>query len=300
MRIAYLLFVYRNPLLIGRLIGRLRSENARFFMHVDAKADIAPFETLAATDVTFTQRRVRVQWAEFSGVEAILTLIETALGSGQKFDYLWLLSGSEYPIKSRESIEAFLQKNLGAEFINLIKMPNAEAGKPLSRINTKRISSERPIARLAYKALAKAGFAQRDYRDHLKGLEPYAGNTWWTLSQKACHYVLDYARNNPSVVDFFRETFAPEEMFIHTILGNSPFCSRVRRNLVFEDWTQRAGHPETITAAHLPIFDKERVEVADVFGTGEALMARKFSDASPGLLDELDALGKASTAVLSY
>jgi len=57
------------------------------------------------------------------------------------------------------------------------------------------------------------------------------------LSRNACEYVVQFTDSNPKIESFFRDTFAPEETFIHTILGNSPLRERVRGNVLFEDWT---------------------------------------------------------------
>ena len=133
------------------------------------------------------------------------------------------------------------------------------------------------------------GLAQRDYRKHLGNLEPYAGNTWWALTVDAVNYILEFVEHNKHVVDYFRNMFAPEEAFFHTILGNSPFVSRVRRNLVYEDWSVSGAHPAMINEQHLALFEAhEKLNVADVYGYGELLFARKFSDDSLDLLQRMD------------
>jgi hypothetical protein len=112
-------------------------------------------------------------------------------------------------------------------------------GKPISRISTVRFESDKPVRRLAGRTLAKIGLAQRDFRRYLGGLEPYSGITWWTLSRQACEYVLQFTDENPRIERFFRDTFAPEETFIHTILGNSPLRDRIKGHLLYEDWTYK-------------------------------------------------------------
>ena len=287
MKIAYLLFAYKNPKLIQRTIECLADEDCSFFVHIDAKIDIAQFASIRSNNVHFTNRRILVGWAEFSGVEAILLLIREALAAPQHHDYFVLLSGSEYPVRSREYIQKFLQKNRGQEFITMSKMP--APGKPLSRINTLRYPTSRPVLRFLFRVLAKFGLAQRDYRKHLGGLEPYAGITWWTLSREACQYVVDFKERDQILIKFLENTFAPEESYIHTVLGNSPFKQRARRNLLFEDWTPREkgktltaqwhALPALIDEAHCEFFEsKEEVTVDDLHGPGEMLFARKFSD----------------------
>jgi hypothetical protein len=285
--VAFLVFAYKNPQVIKRAIRALSSDACAFFIHIDLKSDIESFSCIGGMNVFFSHKRLPVHWGEFSGNEAIAGLIRQALESPRHYDYLVLLSGSEYPLRSSAYILEFLEKNRESEFISLVKMP--APGKPLSRIRTIRYPSDQPVRRFAGRALAKLGFAQRDYRKYLGGLEPYSGSTWWALSREVCDYMLRFTASNPDVERYFRNTFAPEEAFFHTILGNSPFCPRIRRNLVYEDWSASRPHPAMINEVHLKHFiSHEKVWLEDMYGSEEALFARKFSDDNLGLLDRID------------
>ncbi len=286
-RIAYLVFAYKNPQVLRRAIGTLSSEACAFFIHIDLKRSIDEFSCIRGENVLFSQKRVPVYWGEFSGIDAILLLIRQALQRSEHYDYFVLLSGSEYPLRSSEYIRTFLAENGGSEFMSLVKMP--APGKPISRISTLRIPSDKPLRRFAVRALAKLGLAQRDYKKYLGGLEPYAGNTWWALSREACEYILRFMESNQHVEKYFRNTFAPEESFFHTIMGNSPLRPRIRRNLVYEDWSVRGAHPGMITDAQVRLFEaQEKVCVEDMYGSGEVLLARKFSDDDLGLVERID------------
>jgi hypothetical protein len=171
-------------------------------------------------------------------------------------------------------------------------MPNSEAGKPISRLNTLRLQSDRLLAlQIAVKVLARLHLVTRDHRKYLGSLQPYSGNTWWALTSEACRYILSFVEQYQAVVDFFENTFAPEETFFHTILGNSDFKSRMRRNLVYEDWSTQGAHPEMIGERDLAFFEAQiSVTVDDVFGSGEVLFARKYSDETLQLIDRVDAM----------
>jgi hypothetical protein len=74
-------------------------------------------------------------------------------------------------------------------------------------------------------------------------------------------------------------------------LGNSEFRARVKRNLLYEDWTKQGAHPEMIGEPHIAEFEaREIVEINDGFGKGELLFARKFSDETVSLLDRIDTM----------
>jgi hypothetical protein len=287
MKIAYLILAHQNPRLLQRVIKTLSSENCAFFIHIDRKSSMEQFSGIAGKHIFFSTERLPVYWGEFSQVEAALLLVQQALASQQHFDYFILMQGSDYPLRSETYIHNFLEQNRGLEFMDLVKMP--APGKPLSRINTVRYPSNQPIRRFAARVLAKLGLAQRDHRKYLGGLEPFSGGACWALSREACQYVLEFMDRNPHVGKFFQNTPAADEALFHTILGNSAFGSRIRKNLVYADWSAEGSHPEIITQQQVDHFGvQEKVWLDDVYGSGEALFARKFCDDNLALLEQID------------
>lgn len=285
MRIAYLIMVHKNPRLLKRAILTLNSANSGFFIHVDKKSNIKEFSTIHGGNVVFSKKRIPVYWGEFSQVKAILMLMQQAMEDPKPYDYFILISGSDYPLRSPKYIHTFLEKNRGFNFMDLIKMP--APGKPLSRINTLRYQSDKPIRRLAMRALAKIGLAQRDHRKYLGNLEPYSGGTW-ALTRDACQYIFDFVECNPHVTNYFQDTFAPDEAFFHTILGNSPFANRIKRGLYYTEWSGGA-HPFIIDDRHVAFFEAtEQILLTDMYGSGEVLFARKFSDGNIAILERVD------------
>jgi hypothetical protein len=289
MKIAYLVLAHMNPGVVERAIGALDSEDCAFFVHIDQKSDITKFSRIAGKNIFFTEKRVPVYWGQFSQVEAILMLLQKAMKGPDRYDYFVLVSGSDYPLRSASYISAFFREHYGTEFISLVRVPSEAAGKPLSRMNTFVLPSSQPVRRFLVRAMAKLGLAERDYRKYLGGLEAYSGSTWWALTREACQYILDFTEDNPKVAAYFRNTFASDEAYIHTILGNSKFQSRIRRNLMYDDWTARGASPETISDQHIARFGSQpEVTLDDVYGIGEALFARKFSDDQLALLQTVD------------
>jgi hypothetical protein len=287
MKIAYLILTHKNPNLLKRTIGALSSDGCAFFIHVDLKADIREFSGIGGKNIFLSEHRIPVYWGDFSQVEATIRLMRQALGSSARYDYFVFLQGSDYPIRSSGYIEEFVKRNSDGEFMSLVKMP--APGYPLAKINKLRYPSDKPVRRFASRALGKLGLAQRDYRKCLGGLEAYSGDACWALSREASASILEFAARNPHVERYFRHTFTSDEMFFHTILGNSPLRPRVRRGLVYRDWPVPGAHPAMLTDAHITFFEEhEQVWLEDQFGSGEALFARKFSDERLDLLDRID------------
>jgi len=290
MKIAYLTLVHDNPGVLKRLLSALSCEDCGFFIHVDRKADIRRFSGVNGDNIFLSEERVSVYHSGFTMVEATLLLLREALSRPQDHDYFVLLGGTHYPLRSKEYIHRFLEKNRGSEFISMARMPNDALGMPLSKLDRIWFEEDEPVRRFLSRTLAKVGLAQRDHRKCLGALEPYGGSQWWALTGEACRYIIEFVQSNESLPRFFRNTCCPDEMFFHTILGNSPFSSRVRRNFTYLHMP--AGErPVFLNAAHLHQVEScDRPWIDDGWGSGEALFARKFSDDNLKLLDRIDAM----------
>lgn len=290
MKIAYLTLVHDNPGVLKRLIAALMCKDCGFFIHIDRKADVRQFSGINGDNIFLSEQRIPVYHSGFSQVEATLLLLRGALSRRQDYDYFVLLSGTHYPLQSKEYIHRLLEKNRGSEFISMARMPNDAYGMGLSKLNRIWFEEDQSVRRFLSRVLAKVGLAQRDYRKCLGGLEPYGGSNWWALTKEACWYTIEFVEANANLSRFFRNTCCPDEMFFHTILGNSPFRSRVRRNFTYLQWP--AGQrPSVLNSAHIQQIELvDRPWIDDEWGSGEALFARKFSDGNLKLLDRIDAM----------
>jgi hypothetical protein len=289
MRIAYLMTVHRNPLLLQRLIGTLSIHGSGFFIHIDRKTDIGKFSGIGGDSVFLSEERIPVYWGEFSQVEATIRLMRQALARRENYDYFVFLQGGDYPIRSGAYIQRFFEANRGHEFINITRMP--APGYPLSKINKVWYPPRKPLRHIAAGALAKLGLADRDYKKYLGGLEAYAGHACWALSRRACEYIVQFAESNPHVEKYFRDTCTPDEMYFHTVLGNSPFQAHTRRNLVYQapTWSIRDEHRHQLSSQQVSLFSShEKFMVSDEWGAGEILIARKFSDDRLEVVDRID------------
>jgi hypothetical protein len=292
MKIAYLMLVHSNPQLQKRVIKTLSCDGCGFFIHVDAKSDFRQFSDISGENVTFIEPRMPVYWCEHSQVQATMLLIRQALSDPANYDYLVLLQGSDYPLRSGSYIRKFFDENRGLEFLSIVRMPTP--GFPLSKINRIRYPSQKPMRRFVARAGGRIGLAQRDYRKYLVGLQAYAGDACWALTRGACEYLVEFALKNPHLEQYFQNTVTSDEMFFHTILGNSPFRTRCRRSLLYREYPPDVLHPALISDKHIQLFEaQDRVLVDDVWsGSGEILFARKFSDETLCVVDRIDEMIK--------
>ncbi|MBE9036803.1 beta-1,6-N-acetylglucosaminyltransferase [aff. Roholtiella sp. LEGE 12411] len=295
MNLAYLVLAHNTPNHLCKLIDALNSPNVQFFIHIDAKSNNSLFkEKINHQNVAFIQDRVSVYWGEFSTIKATINLIREALNSQHKFDYLILISGSDYPLKSASYINDYFAQRAGTEFINLVEMPNQEVSKLLDRLYKYQPQTldnngfYRIVMRIFSAVINKVLPWKRDYKKGLGNLKPYGGSQWWALSADACHYILSFVETNPKIVKFFQNTLTPDEIFFQTIIGNSRFREKVAKNLTFTQW-QGVEHPELINMEQLQTLKKmDKIMEHNIYGSGELLFARKFKDESSELTNFID------------
>jgi hypothetical protein len=149
-RTAYLILAHHQPSHLKRLVAALSCNSSAFFIHLDEKADASQFAELSSRQVQFTPKRIAVFWGDFSQVEAILVLIQTAMSHPSTFERFVLLSGVDYPLRSAVEIQDFFAEHANREFINLVPMPCDFAGKPITRLSDFKLrpASTNPVRKL--------------------------------------------------------------------------------------------------------------------------------------------------------
>jgi hypothetical protein len=213
--------------------------------------------------------------------------MEAASEAGE-WDYYVMLSGADYPIRSHSEIIATLSR--GGEFINA--RPGFRPSKPESRVrrywmdgfDRRRWLSPRTwLFRGVEILLLLAGIRKRRY----PFAEVFSGVVWGALSGGCVRWMLDYLREHPRYVLFFRTALVPEEMFFATLVGASPFAGRIRGTVTFMDWDHPGASPPRIGPEHLPRLAPEARTNDDERGH-DRLFARKFDDRSGTVLDYID------------
>jgi hypothetical protein len=272
-RVAYVVSAYKYPQQLGRLLRRLSTPNASFAVHVDRKTKPSVYRAMRAAaedvpNVRFVSRHVS-HWGGFGHVRATLKGLADVVERSVPFDYVVLLTGQDYPLRSAAAIECFLAKAGGSSFMNHWPLPYPPWGPRggLDRLEDWHL--------ITYRRLHLALPLRRRLPG---GLKPYGGGGYWCLARPVAEDVHDFVRRNPAYVRFFEHVWTPDELFLQTIVLNSPLRDTiVNDNLRYIDWT-RTPAPAVLRASDFP----KLIESGKLF-------ARKF-DASVDekILDLLD------------
>ncbi len=282
MKIAYLITAYNNYNHLKKLLHALNNENVVFFVHIDKKSKM-PDNLYEFDNIIFIER-TKVWWAGWSQVDAIIRLIRIAVSYG--FDYYILLSGTDYPIRPN----SFLYKKLsaGGEFISLNEgfgIPNAEDRIKyyyFDGFDRRNLRSIRTGLYFLLERTVQLFFQKESYPFK----QIYFGPSWWALSHDCLRYVLDQIDNNKEYIRFFRTSWAPDESFIQTIIGNSRFFSNCNTNLTYVDWSSEQ-RPAWISQNHIELF-KKQVEFDSDYGKYIPFFARKFDDNGANMIELIE------------
>jgi hypothetical protein len=111
------------------------------------------------------------------------------------------------------------------------------------------------------------------------GYTPHGGWAYWCLSREHAEYVHRFAQTHPAFVKFFRFTKSADEIFLPTVLLNSPFKGQiVNDDLRYVDWSSNDCTPRILRCADVP-----------KLAASPKLFARKFdTTVDAAVLDLID------------
>lgn len=226
------------------------------FIHVDrgssfSKEDIIFLSGLPG--VVYVSRKLHVKWGGSSIVDCQLLLMEQALKKSD-FRYMHLISGQDYPLKPLGDFLDFFEQE-DREFIGGAHLPNPRWDhNTFTRIqhffftDWYRTKNEEQVDKM-WK------FAQWQDKMHIRRTLPtqvkhlYGGSAWFSLSRRCCQAVIDYTHKHPSLLRRFRFTFAPDEIYIHTVCRHVDFEGKKFSDNIYRyiDWQfSGANHPKSL------------------------------------------------------
>lgn len=287
MRCAFLVQCHKNPGQVNRMIHALEDPDFDFYIHPDAKSDIA--ESISKKPNVFIipkPERVDVEWSRISQVDATLRLINTACQHAD-YDYYCLLSGQDYPIQSTKAIKQMLSENSPANYIDLCE--TFEVNGVFSNFD-KRNSIFFPhwmIGRSLFQRIVRNVYIKmtggyfrtfpcfaRKNRYHF-----YFGSSWWCLSGQTISWMLEYLQSDQEFYHYYKNCICPDESFFQTLFMMSPEHGNRAEFLHYICW-QNESSPKFLT-----------IDDYDAIASSGKQFARKFDlDVDSTVLDKIDTL----------
>lgn len=224
MRHAYLILAHASDLVFQTLIRSLDDESNDIYVHMDVKNadyDQSLIESLPVKSHLYHVERHDCRWADYSLVEAELSLLSAATHNGE-YGYYHLLSGADLPIKSQAYIHSFFSRNSGKEFVRFhsprfLFSDRVNYYYPYLRTIGRRYKKLRHITVAIQKLL---GIRRNSSVDYQKGTQ------WFSITDAFARYILS---KREWIAQIFAGTYIPDELFVQTLLINSPYRENLYR-----------------------------------------------------------------------
>lgn len=294
MKLAILLLCHKNAEQINLFLETLKHPDIEFFIHMDKKADIIN-QLIKRPDIHVLpdNLRVDVRWSGFSMIEATLNLLKEAYKT-TRFDYYWLCSGQDFPLKSPGQIIGYFSKHVGRNFISLLPSYNYQNDHHENHFDKRNVMKypeflmDRTFTKRLLKRLyieISGGWNSTYYifrrKDKFSTIPFYFGPQWIAITNSFARWLLSYLSDNPWYEEGYKSSLTPDESFFQTLFMMSPYKETRHAYLHYIDWTSRDGKiqnsPNTLTMADY-----------DVMKNSGYLMARKFDmDVDKAIIEKL-------------
>lgn len=280
MRHAILITTHDNVEISKNLLSLYDDKNIDFYFLIDKKSKSYNEEVLKdickKSNVYFVPK-INIYWGSFSQIQAEYILLENAVK--KSYDYYHLISGCDIPLYTKNEFFDFFEQNKGKEFVEYSPKEIAEKNKVQDRVKYYYAFMESVREKSAIKRKPKTFLREFFLKlqkllkiDRTKGKEFQYGSNWFDITDDFAKYVL---KNKPWVIKHFKKTCCADELFLQTLLFNSPFYSnnyyclneknRILQRNRYTDWTR--GQPYT--------FKKE--DYNEIINIKESLFIRKFN-----------------------
>ena len=278
---AYLILAHTHPGQLRTLLSLLDDPRNDIYVHIDRKA---PFSEKALkgccvhSTVHFIAPRISIHWGGPNMMRAELALLKAATAIPHA--YYHLLSGLDLPIRTQDEIHAFFDAHAGQEFLQFWPSDPAETRRATSYHlfpESNGFFLAKAVNRLVKGVMKLLGIGiNRDVDLRLS-------SSWFSITHDCARFVLS---REDWIVRAFGHTLMPDEVFIGTVVWDSPFREQLfdgsvhlerqedRRttlagNLRLIDWTHESciRHPWTFREADW-----------DLLMASPCLWARKFDE----------------------
>lgn len=202
-------------------------EGNTILIHIDKKVDIKSFLILEKSNVFLIPNRVEVVWGSASQIESMLELMKFSLRL--QYDFFFLLSGDDIPLKTNSELRGFLSTFFDYNFIAFDKKMTYERVEGRVKYSHPSALFQRDtklstrILRKYFRLTKDVFFKNKSFEQNKYRLPRlYKGTNWLGLKIDAIKYILDHVEENDWFLKLFDASLCADEVFFHTIIKTNP------------------------------------------------------------------------------
>lgn len=232
---AYLIIAHHEYPILQILLSMLDEGDNDVYLHVDKRSKslrqkLDAFKMQKAR-LFVLEQPIKVYWGDISQVKVEYLLFETALANGP-YAYYHLLSGTDLPIQRQAYIHDFCRQHAGKEFVGfwLSASHQRDLNRKVHRYylftqHLKDRHTNRFIHSLTSFCRNMVLIVQKATRYRKPSdLEFRKGPNWVSITNDFCVYLIEHKE---SVLKHFRFTLCADEIFLQSVLWNSPFRGNI-------------------------------------------------------------------------
>ncbi|OZG68548.1 beta-1,6-N-acetylglucosaminyltransferase [Bifidobacterium eulemuris] len=274
MKHAFLIMAHNNWNQLKTLISLLDDERCSIFLHVDNGSksfNQQMFEGLTEHASLRFLPRMNISWGGDRQIFCEMLLLKESRKSN--CDYYHLLSGMDLPLHKIDYIDRFFEEHNGKEFVHF-----TEIGDSISTSTRDRIAIWHPFQNqlgrhCSYVDFALSNIQKSIHVDRLQSCTKTLGKgaQWFSITRNFVDYVIT---NWSYYQKMFTNSYCADEMFLQTMLLNSPLRKNIFRPEPDDDYASimriidwERGNPYVFRACDL-----------ETLRNSAMLFARKFDE----------------------
>lgn len=278
MRHAFLIIAHADYDILRTLIGMLDNSRCDIYIMVDKKSLLPKGLCTKYARLFVLKKRIDIRWGHVSLIKAEMLLFEAALTNGP-YAYYHLLSGADLLIKPLDLFFDFFEKNDGKEFVGFTQTNDwlEKVMKYQFFIRYYKLEGRLGILikSISYKLEYLANkLHRRSWESFRKGSE------WVSITEEFCRYLVE---KKNWILKRFRYTFCGDEIFLQTVLWNSPF----KENIYSLEDEFVGCQREIIWENNNPHVWGSSPEDIEYLRASNKLFARKFSSLYPNIVRDV-------------
>ncbi|MFI1743928.1 beta-1,6-N-acetylglucosaminyltransferase [Thalassobellus sediminis] len=264
--IAILILAHHNLEQLCLLINHLRID-FDVYVQIDKKSKINIQELPNYKNVLY-YKEVDVYWGHFSQILNMKFILNKAFE--KSYQRYCFISGDDFPIKSNTYIYNFFKENKESIYMFSNPLPIATWGfnKGFDRIERYWFMTFHN--RTFVKILGRITLIVQRFlfiKINKFPLKYYAGSNWLNLTHESVKHIFKFLKENPRYLRKLKYSRATDEIWIQSIIMNSPLKSKVINNdLRYIDWNTGPEFPRILNLSDFHKIKKS-----------EALFARKIN-----------------------
>lgn len=236
---AVLILAHKNIDQVIELSNRL-SSSFEIYIHFDRKVTLTNTQKKALDKLHVNYfSKYDVKWGSYSIVRATVDMMKMALDN-PKIEYFHLISGQDWPLKEPQTIYSRFENNNKIYMnywraVDMRKTGEPEIWWAKYYFNYDQINRRTTLGKIYHRLLLLGQTILRVNKLKKYNIKPekiYAGQEWIDIPRDALSYAIEYYEKHLELQEIFSTSFCSDEMWLQTILCNSPeYRSRIDKNI---------------------------------------------------------------------